>query len=163
MAQTKSFLNKMKSITSRQKDTIVSSARILIIDDSRQDFDLDPYEITEVSGRHSKTTGTRQESPVSVQEAEDAYFQQIRREATAACFKCILDHLEEFIMEYLDATYEQWIANLHPENMNADQVDHRFYVECSDHLQIWNLYMTKEGRSHFKVEPSCSRQVEVVQ
>jgi len=160
MAQTKSFLNKMKSITSRQKDTIeiVSSANI--IDDSRQDFDVVPYEITELSGRHSKTAGTRQGSPVSVQD-EDAYFQQIRREAAAACFKCILDHLEEFITEYLDATYEQWIANLHPENMNADKVDHRFYVECSDHLQIWNLYMTKEGRSHFKVEPSCRRQVEV--
>ena len=154
MAQNKSFLDKMKSITSRQKDTIVSSA--IIIDDSRQDFDVVPYEITELSGRHSKTTGTppRQGSPVSVQaEAEDAYFQQIRREAAAACFKCILDHLEEFITEYREATYEQWIANLHPENMNADKVDHRFYVECSDNLQIWNLYMAKEGRSRFKVEP----------
>ena len=49
-------------------------------------------------------------------------------------------HLEEFLITYPLSTYEQWIGKLHPENMNGDgrSIDHRFYVEDSDHRILWN-------------------------
>ena len=80
----------------------------------------------------------------------------------AEAAKMMLDidrhHLEEFISKSsVTRTYEEWIADLHPENVvtvhhNANAttnanvttsatsigIDHRLYVEDSDHRMLWN-------------------------
>lgn len=78
------------------------------------------------------------------------------REATEACQKEIEDHLENFLEEYPDATYEEWIKELHPDNIEQGMllegtdfavVDARFYVEESDHRLMWNRHeKVPEGR-----------------
>ena len=56
-------------------------------------------------------------------------------------------------------TYEEWIADLHPDNAEyADgSIDHRFYVEESDHRQLWNIYMEALGFVH-QIVPAKSVQ-----
>lgn len=83
------------------------------------------------------------------------------------CMNAIQDHLMSFLNEHPHGTYEEWIAELHPENViitmnhktttdndmykNSDdptmsdaiqsfpkpQIDPRFYVPDSDHLLLW--------------------------
>lgn len=54
-------------------------------------------------------------------------------------------HLTEYLITHPDATYEQWIGNLHPENVeSANVIDHRFYVEDSDHRKLWNENLGEE-------------------
>jgi len=71
----------------------------------------------------------------------------MRREAIAACIRTILEHLSGFLKELPESTYEQWILKLHPDNAhdqhhsNVAKIDHRFYVEESDHRLIWNKNM----------------------
>ena len=71
------------------------------------------------------------------------------REAEAACMQAIADHFDEFVAEHPNATYEEWIADLHPENIHegklldglGSELDHRFYVEDSDHRILWNSHL----------------------
>lgn len=71
---------------------------------------------------------------------------KIRLEAKTAMLDAVKDHLESFLAENRNASYEQWIEELHPENAQegllleglGKTIDHRFYVEDSEHLQIWN-------------------------
>jgi len=73
---------------------------------------------------------------------------KIRLEAKTAMLDAIKDHLESFLAENRNNafSYEQWIEELHPENAHEGlllegldkTIDHRFYVEGSEHLQIWN-------------------------
>lgn len=84
---------------------------------------------------------------------------RIVRESHAECLKEINDHLTLFLKDSSDSdsddtsantcnhTYEEWIAELHPDNAEyADgSIDHRFYVEDSDHRQLWNIYMEALG------------------
>ena len=58
-------------------------------------------------------------------------------------------HLEEFLITHPESTYEQWIAALHPENVEegSAMIDHRFYVEDSDHRILWNEKI--EGEREF--------------
>jgi hypothetical protein len=49
--------------------------------------------------------------------------------------------LEQFLQQRATGSYEEWIAELHPENVrhNGEQTfDQRFYIEESDHLRQWN-------------------------
>jgi hypothetical protein len=65
-----------------------------------------------------------------------------------ACLNAMTEHLEDFLRQRPDATYEQWIEDLHPENahdgkllMDLDkEIDLRFYVQESDHRILWNKY-----------------------
>jgi hypothetical protein len=74
----------------------------------------------------------------------------IRLEAEAACLQMIQDHLQELLIKYPNATYEQWIEDLHPENASEGQllagmskeIDLRFYIEESDHRKLWNQHVT---------------------
>ena len=83
---------------------------------------------------------------------EEAERKELCREAQAACLETILNHLTEFLERRPDANYEEWIAELHPDNMDlakGGNIDHRFYVKESDHRMIWNSSMEKlmeEGR-----------------
>lgn len=81
----------------------------------------------------------------------------ICEEAVRLCLTSIATHLDEFTNDdCINATYEDWIKSLHPENIHEMNVDHRFYVESSDHLKIWNQKMELSGRRRSKVLPQSS-------
>lgn len=76
---------------------------------------------------------------------EEAERKAMVREATEACRAEIENHLDKFLADNPDATYEDWIQDLHPDNVtegkifqDMKQVDLRFYVEDSDHRLLWN-------------------------
>mmetsp|Transcript_52991 Transcript_52991/g.158609 ORF Transcript_52991/g.158609 Transcript_52991/m.158609 type:complete len:450 (-) Transcript_52991:47-1396(-) len=83
----------------------------------------------------------------------EAERERVKKESTAACLQATRDHLLEFLSEKPDATYAEWIEALHPENVPEGQlleglartVDHRFFVEESDHRQMWNEHLTTGG------------------
>lgn len=92
---------------------------------------------------------------------EEVERQGVRREAEARTLEVIQDHLEVFIQEKPEATYEEWIEDLHPENANQgklfndiQEIDSRFYVLESDHRRLWNEAMEKiEDNVHRIVQP----------
>lgn len=77
---------------------------------------------------------------------EEVERKELVREATALCQAEIETHLREFLHMHPDATYEDWIQDLHPDNIteanlqsSADfHVDARFYLIDSDHRLLWN-------------------------
>jgi len=76
---------------------------------------------------------------------EEAERQEIRRESQELTLKVIIDHLNNFLLENVMGTYEEWIQDFHPENANQgqllsdiQQIDERFYVMESDHRRLWN-------------------------
>lgn len=74
---------------------------------------------------------------------EDVQRHQERIQAGEACLQAIKDHLHSFLSEHPEGTYEEWIEELHPENVAQHEeskliIDHRFYVKESDHLILWN-------------------------
>mmetsp|Transcript_12833 Transcript_12833/g.18467 ORF Transcript_12833/g.18467 Transcript_12833/m.18467 type:complete len:191 (-) Transcript_12833:39-611(-) len=95
----------------------------------------------------------------------------IVRETEAACLETVLTHLREFTQIHPKSTYEEWISQLHPENVkdykptaetNTDCcgidttttdpssliiIDHRFYVTESDHRRMWNANL--DGTRNF--------------
>jgi len=70
------------------------------------------------------------------------------RLAQDACLETLKEHIQDFLQEHPQASYEQWIQDVHPENVSSSQassqasfqyeIDHRFYVETSDHRILWN-------------------------
>jgi hypothetical protein len=91
---------------------------------------------------------------------EEQFRRRIRREAEAACMRAVKDHLESFLQEHPDASYENWIEELHPENAHegllleglGKTLDHRLYVEDSDHRKLWNESLTNDNDGN-----TCSR------
>ena len=78
---------------------------------------------------------------------EEADRKDLVRQATEACHAEIENHLEDFLERCPDATYEDWILDLHPDNVeqgrlfeNFTEVDLRFYVKDSDHRLLWNRH-----------------------
>ncbi|KAL9185819.1 hypothetical protein ACHAXT_003596 [Thalassiosira profunda] len=71
---------------------------------------------------------------------------RIKREAEEICLNATKDHLLDFIRDNPDASYQTWIEELHPENAHdgtllegmGKTIDHRFFVEESDHRRLWN-------------------------
>ena len=82
---------------------------------------------------------------INQETAEEAERKKIVQEAVAKCQAEIEEHIQSFLFLNPEATYEEWINDLHPENV-ADgsllpgfkEVDLRFYVEDSDHRILWN-------------------------
>eukprot|EP00543_Licmophora_paradoxa_P019219 CAMPEP_0202461040 /NCGR_PEP_ID=MMETSP1360-20130828/47432_1 /ASSEMBLY_ACC=CAM_ASM_000848 /TAXON_ID=515479 /ORGANISM="Licmophora paradoxa, Strain CCMP2313" /LENGTH=216 /DNA_ID=CAMNT_0049082935 /DNA_START=82 /DNA_END=732 /DNA_ORIENTATION=- len=72
---------------------------------------------------------------------EEQARQEMKREAEALCLETINQHLIQFIHEHPTSSYEDWIEELHPENVHNNEIDHRFYVENSDHRKLWNDYL----------------------
>mmetsp|Transcript_20314 Transcript_20314/g.29921 ORF Transcript_20314/g.29921 Transcript_20314/m.29921 type:complete len:135 (-) Transcript_20314:362-766(-) len=65
-------------------------------------------------------------------------------EAVVACKKAIKEHLQDFMIENPDSSYEEWIRELHPDNaeyVDSQVIDHRLYAPESDHRQMWNEYV----------------------
>ena len=70
---------------------------------------------------------------------EDA--EEARRASQEACRAIQRDHLEQFLQANPGATFEAWIAMLHPENI---VLDHRMKLPESSWVQMWNE-MTPRG------------------
>jgi len=97
---------------------------------------------------------------------------ELVREAEARCRATIIHHLHEFLVKFPLATYEEWISDLHPDNVtptktNVEQkehtIDHRFYVVDSDHRIIWNGLMEelKGGQDSAEDDHYSNRMVPV--
>ena len=73
---------------------------------------------------------------------EEQKRKSICRKAKESCFLAIQEHLSDFLKQHPYGTYEEWITDLHPDNVREsasdDGIDHRFYVEESDHRILWN-------------------------
>lgn len=73
-----------------------------------------------------------------------AQMERMKQAAYRACLAEVETHLDGFLRKHSGGTYEQWIGELHPENLRINafsgekSVDHRFYIEGSDHLRLWN-------------------------
>jgi hypothetical protein len=73
--------------------------------------------------------------------AQEQAMLQICRQAEAECLQAVRDHMNSFLEECPEASYEDWIRDLHPDNVSQDclqTIDARFYVQASDHLRMWN-------------------------
>lgn len=82
---------------------------------------------------------------VNVEVKEEMKRKALVREAVARCHEEIEKHLDSFLRIHPDGTYEEWIRELHPENVQQGKIlddlwviDERFYVESSDHRKLWN-------------------------
>jgi len=68
----------------------------------------------------------------------------------AACIAHLKEHLSAFMQQAPRSNYEDWIADLHPENTqhpdSATGIDPRFYIEQSEHLQLWNAAVGESRR-----------------
>ena len=80
---------------------------------------------------------------ISQEIIENQQGRQMVRESQLECMKEITNHLKPFLVQHPSATYEQWVAELHPDNAEYSdgRIDHRFYVEDSDHRLLWNEFM----------------------
>jgi len=74
-----------------------------------------------------------------------ADLEQAREASRAACLAEIAAHLDMFAQRQPFASYEEWIAELHPESARkgdkawgAPVIDARYYLDESDHRVLWN-------------------------
>jgi len=79
---------------------------------------------------------------------------RLTKEAVAACNEACMtvlkDHFENFVNANPKATYEKWIEDINPENAHegllleglGKTIDHRYYVDDSDHRRLWNEHLT---------------------
>lgn len=97
---------------------------------------------------------------------------EICQQAEALCIQAVYDHLTLFLEKHPFSSYEEWIADLHPENVNRNgTIDHRFYMEGSDHRKIWNKHLKTESGtelrdgvetvSYKENDDICSREIEM--
>eukprot|EP00928_Gymnodinium_smaydae_P048261 TRINITY_DN32258_c0_g1_i1.p1 TRINITY_DN32258_c0_g1~~TRINITY_DN32258_c0_g1_i1.p1 ORF type:complete len:274 (+),score=41.65 TRINITY_DN32258_c0_g1_i1:60-881(+) len=79
---------------------------------------------------------------------EDAASEQMQ-DSRQRALHMMREDLDQFLLQNPLGTYEQWIQHLHPENVRKNGVlDPRFYLNGSDHLQVWNrrLYPLRRVR-----------------
>ena len=114
---------------------------------------------------------------VEQEEDEEEELKRLCRESSDICLRIIIEHLHDFIdnpswekcVPSRSPRYEDWIEELHPENVNIvhdnakngqgkntltqKEVDRRFYDENSDHRIVWNDFMMKRNRMSLLVDP----------
>jgi len=73
--------------------------------------------------------------------AQEEERKAICRKAQDACLQALVEHLNSFLEEYPKALYEDWVKEVHPDNVHHHKIDHRFYVEASDHRKLWNDHL----------------------
>lgn len=91
---------------------------------------------------------------INTENEDDQFRRDLKREAEDACYETIKTHLMAFVDKYPTATYEDWIEDLHPENMLDSErktIDHRFYVQDSDHRVLWNMTLVDKERKIARV------------
>lgn len=91
----------------------------------------------------SRLSSRQNECQIGSQDDVDLEANAIREKAMQLWVEITKQHLEQFIESCPKASYEEWIANLHPENVRSPsnrmkKIDGRFYHEESDHLLLWN-------------------------
>lgn len=109
----------------------------------------------------SASTDRRLRDDLDDEAEAEAERQRVQEESVAACLQATREHLFEFLSDKPDATYAEWIEALHPENVPDGQlleglaktVDHRFFIEESDHRRMWNEHLTTDG-GHRTVVPA---------
>eukprot|EP00591_Stephanopyxis_turris_P017470 CAMPEP_0195540160 /NCGR_PEP_ID=MMETSP0794_2-20130614/50430_1 /TAXON_ID=515487 /ORGANISM="Stephanopyxis turris, Strain CCMP 815" /LENGTH=248 /DNA_ID=CAMNT_0040674225 /DNA_START=183 /DNA_END=929 /DNA_ORIENTATION=+ len=104
-----------------------------------------------------KSLRRRMEHDKAVLDAE-----AMSKEAEEACMNVITVHLEGFIQNNPEGTYEGWLRELHPENHHEGsllsgyiELDHRFYVKDNGHMNLWNARVDKDsgGGKRKRVDP----------
>ena len=97
---------------------------------------------------------------------EEAERQRIVEEALAKCQAEIKEHLSTFLFLNPTATYEEWVQDLHPENVvdgklltDFKDVDLRFYVADSDHRLLWNAHVPPERQVASRTYRSQSKEM----
>jgi hypothetical protein len=87
------------------------------------------------------------------QNDEEEERQRIIAEAHDACMNAIRTHLHSFLVDDTNASYEDWIRELHPDNIlinkndGTEQLDPRYYLIDSDHRIMWNDMITQLEQS----------------
>lgn len=96
---------------------------------------------------------------------------RLKKEAEERCLNDTKDHLLSFIKEHPNGKYQQWIEELHPENAHdgtlleglGKTIDHRFFVEESDHRRLWNdnlfTFLDPNSSQGRDVVPARARQM----
>lgn len=91
-----------------------------------------------------------------------AEMERMKRATMEACMAEVESHLVRYLQDNRNGTYEEWIASVHPENQQVNPctgervIDHRLYVEGSDHRRLWNTRVEPARRVASK-QPSSSR------
>ncbi|KAL7517848.1 hypothetical protein ACHAWX_002726 [Stephanocyclus meneghinianus] len=100
-----------------------------------------------------------------VEERDLEEMMKVKKEAEERTLTLTKDHLISFLREHPGATYEEWIEDLHPENAHdgtllegfGKTIDHRFFVEESDHRRLWNENLSNffdgESKTRLYVPP----------
>lgn len=138
-----------KTIGDRTFDTAVSLGGVAMkIGDSLQKINLGKL----IDDLEEKQAFADHLEHVNEEILQEQQRKELVREAEARCRATIIHHLHEFLVRFPLATYEEWISDLHPDNVTPtkqkqqqqdkeDNIDHRFYVVDSDHRIIWNGLM----------------------
>ena len=86
---------------------------------------------------------------------EQEEYLKICQKASEQCLQAVRDHHQHFLEDHSDASYEEWIQELHPDNTTFFSkrvvVDHRFYLSDSEHRQLWNENLGNGARSFVPV------------
>eukprot|EP00986_Skeletonema_menzelii_P010132 scaffold4795_cov140-Skeletonema_menzelii.AAC.4 len=72
------------------------------------------------------------------EEKELEEMMRIKKEAEESCLEATKDHLLEFLSGHPNASYNEWIEDCTLLEGLSKTIDHRFYVEESDHRRLWN-------------------------
>mmetsp|Transcript_3773 Transcript_3773/g.5779 ORF Transcript_3773/g.5779 Transcript_3773/m.5779 type:complete len:140 (+) Transcript_3773:70-489(+) len=83
---------------------------------------------------------------VNEENMEEMKRRELVKESKESCARLLKEHLVGFLTNNPGAVYEDWIRHLHPDNADYDdgRIDHRFYVEDSDHRHMWNEKMMEQ-------------------
>ena len=97
---------------------------------------------------------------INQENKEEAARLEICRQAEAACFAAMEEHLHSFLAEHPDdgVSYEDWIRDLHPDNVDEEtnEIDARFLVPDSDHYRLWKQVHAKKGEGDELVDEDLS-------
>lgn len=108
---------------------------------------------------------------INRENAEETERKEMVREAERQSLEIMHEHLEEFLRENPRASYESWIAALHPDNVvegellegvsGSTEIDHRFFVAESDHRRLWNESISerKDGDRRNYVQARTLREI----
>lgn len=100
--------------------------------------------------RHGGGGGDDEENDDEDDQIEMEELMQLKKNAEETCINTTTEHLMFYLKANPTAKYHQWVEDIHPENaqiynlLSLDGleevmiIDHRFYVETSDHRRIWN-------------------------
>merc|ERR1719419_1767076 len=91
-------------------------------------------------GEQPSETAPRPVPDSVAQVEEEPAAQQQAGQVNAAARELLRSHLAEYMTKQgsAAATYEGWIGELHPENVDADGwIDPRLCLDGSEHRQIW--------------------------